>query len=83
MRFATRQEIEYLSATDMMADRDASLIDELARRLDALRCYDQHFSRADWRPRSETVGISEATFHTQEQCAEKHISKFETTCACD
>jgi hypothetical protein len=51
MRFATKQEIEYLSNNDTMAGRDDKLIYDLARRLDALRRYDQHFCVADWRPR--------------------------------
>jgi hypothetical protein len=49
MRFATRQEIEYLSAMDGNG-RDHKLIRELSRQLDALRRYDQCFSEADWRP---------------------------------
>jgi hypothetical protein len=31
--------------------KDASLIDELGRKLDALRRFDQYFCDADWRPR--------------------------------
>ncbi len=48
--FAARDEIEYLSALDGKAFQDPVVIREMARRLDALRRYDQHFYDADWRP---------------------------------
>jgi hypothetical protein len=51
MRFATRSEIEYLDAADGHAETDASLIDEMTRRLDALRRMDQYVCKADWQPR--------------------------------
>jgi hypothetical protein len=50
MRFATRNEIEYLHSIDGDTDADAGTIDEMTRQLDALRRFDQNFSRADWRP---------------------------------
>jgi hypothetical protein len=50
MRFATRQEIEYLGSLDAKTSKDSDLIDEMSRRLDALRRYDQLFSDSDWRP---------------------------------
>ena len=50
MRFATRNEIEYLSAIDGDAKTDAGTIDEMTRRLDALRRFDQNFFEADWQP---------------------------------
>jgi hypothetical protein len=49
-----------------MSAADEFLVYDLIRRLDALRRYDQHFSRADWRPqrhpgdRSSTNGSPRA-----------------------
>jgi hypothetical protein len=51
MQFATRHEIEYLSNHDKVAVADATFVHEMARQLDALRRYDQHFCDADWLPR--------------------------------
>ncbi len=48
--FAARNEIEYLSSMDGKAFQDPIVIREMARRLDALRRYDQHFYDASWRP---------------------------------
>jgi hypothetical protein len=50
MRFATLQEIEYLDSVDGKTPTDLGLIDEMSRRLDALRCLDQFFCKEDWRP---------------------------------
>ena len=50
MRFATRNEIEYLGSVDGRATESVDLIDEMCQRLDALRRYDQNFSDSDWRP---------------------------------
>jgi hypothetical protein len=50
MRFATRNEIEYLNAIDGESVADAHTIDEMTRWLDALRRFDQNFCQADWRP---------------------------------
>ncbi len=50
MRFATTREIEYLNSMDGQGE-DANLVREMARRLDALRRYDQYVREADWRPR--------------------------------
>ena len=52
MRCAARSEMEYLGAARGRNREDASLVEELGRRLDALRCYDQVFCDADWRPRT-------------------------------
>jgi len=50
MRFATMQEIEYLGSVDVKTPTDSGLIDEMSRRLNALRCLDQFFCKDDWRP---------------------------------
>jgi hypothetical protein len=50
MRFATRNEIEYLGSVDGHVTESAELIDDMCQRLDALRRYDQNFSASDWRP---------------------------------
>jgi hypothetical protein len=41
MRSASRKEILYLNSVDGKAAHDASLINEMSRRLDALRRFDQ------------------------------------------
>ena len=41
MRSASAKEIEYLSATAGKSSEDVSFINEMSRRLDALRCFDQ------------------------------------------
>jgi hypothetical protein len=46
------QEIEYLDLADGETPSDWGLIDEMSRRLDALRCLDQFFCQEDWRPES-------------------------------
>jgi hypothetical protein len=56
MRYANQHEIEYLGLLSGKASGDVEMMDELRRRLDALRCYDQNFSESDWRPRM--VGTS-------------------------
>jgi hypothetical protein len=56
MQFAAKREIEYLSGNDRVTAADTAFIHEMARRLDALRRYDQHFSDADWRPRRPRNG---------------------------
>jgi hypothetical protein len=50
MWFTTRKEIEYLNAIDLQAAGNRCLVDELSRRLDAVRRYDQHYCAADWHP---------------------------------
>ena len=50
MRFATMHEIEYLDSVDVTTPTDSGLIDEMSRRLNALRCFDQFFCKDDWRP---------------------------------
>jgi hypothetical protein len=52
MRGAARYEMEYLSAAQGRNREDSNLAQELGRRLDALRRYDQFFGDADWRPRT-------------------------------
>jgi hypothetical protein len=52
MRSAATREMEYLGAIRGRNTEDANLARELGRRLEALRRYDQHFSDADWQPRS-------------------------------
>jgi hypothetical protein len=44
--------MEYLSAARGRNREDENLAQELGRRLDALRRYDQLFGVADWRPRT-------------------------------
>jgi hypothetical protein len=51
MRSAAGYEMEYLSAARGRNGDDSNLAQELGRRLDALRRYDQLFGDADWRPR--------------------------------
>ena len=58
MRFAARKEMDYLSASRGRNTEDAGLIQELGRRLEALRRYDQYFCHADWRPRRGSNGRS-------------------------
>jgi len=50
MRLATTKEIEYLGAVDGKTASDAGLIDEMSRRLDVLRRFDQCFCDEDWHP---------------------------------
>lgn len=50
MPYANQHEIEYLGAVGGNAAADREMIDEMRRRLDALRRYDQSFSDNDWRP---------------------------------
>jgi len=52
MRGAARYEMEYLGAARGRNREDAKLVQELGRRLDALRRFDQCFGDADWRPRT-------------------------------
>ena len=52
MRSAARYEMEYLIAARGRNGDDANLAQELGRRLDALRRYDQLFGDSDWRPRT-------------------------------
>ena len=52
MGSSTWNEIEYLGSIEGKSNEDAALMREMSRRLDALRCFDQNFSDADWRPRS-------------------------------
>ena len=51
---ATR-EMEYLGATRDGTLEDEHLAQELGRRLEALRRYDQHFCDSDWRPRENRI----------------------------
>jgi hypothetical protein len=50
MSYSTRNEIEYLSSIGAQSSVDLQLIQEMSRRLDALRRYDQYFCAADWMP---------------------------------
>lgn len=50
MTFATRNEIEYLSALDQEASIDRGLFEEPGDRLEALRRYDQCIEETDWHP---------------------------------
>jgi hypothetical protein len=50
MRFAATKEIEYLSSRCGHGSEDTGLVEELSRRLEALRRYDQVFCHADWLP---------------------------------
>lgn len=52
MRHAIQHEIEYLGVLSSKTHGDQEMIDELRQRLDALRCYDQNVSEADWHPRA-------------------------------
>ncbi|HEX4412865.1 MAG TPA: hypothetical protein VH107_04500 [Lacipirellulaceae bacterium] len=57
-----RHEMEYLGSIDTSpfmdpgASVDATMIDEMWHRLDALRCHDQDFDADDWRPRAVRPG---------------------------
>jgi hypothetical protein len=57
MRFAASREMEYLGTTRGRNTEDLRLIEELGRRLEALRRYDQYFCDADWRPQSGPKGL--------------------------
>jgi hypothetical protein len=50
-------EIEYLSRR-ANEKNDTHMIEELSRRLDALRCFDQLVCESDWQPRSQTLGCA-------------------------
>jgi hypothetical protein len=50
MRSTTSNEIEYLGDVEGATAENPRLIREMARRLDALRCFEQRFSEADCRP---------------------------------
>jgi hypothetical protein len=68
MWFTTRKEIEYLNSVDPKTVGNRRLVEELSRRLDALRRYDQHYSDADWRPaqiRSKHAVTAECTLINQ------------------
>lgn len=52
MRSAASNEIDYLGTIEGATAKNARLIREMARRLDALRRFDQSFSEADCRPRA-------------------------------
>jgi hypothetical protein len=56
MRWAAKQEMEYLGALRGRNTEDSNLVRELGRRLEALRRYDQYFCDEDWRPRTERRG---------------------------
>ena len=56
MRSVIRNEIEYLGLNDGLVAADPKLIDEMCRRLDALRRYDQNFCDCDWRPLAAEAG---------------------------
>lgn len=53
MRSTSWDEIDYLSSIDGKATRDDVFMQEMSRQLDALRCFDQLFCDADWRPRPD------------------------------
>jgi hypothetical protein len=55
MRFANQNEIELLGSNDGRVAADSQLIDEMCRRLNALRRYDQNISESDWRPHARDV----------------------------
>jgi hypothetical protein len=55
MTFTTRNEIEYLSSIGPCSLPDPKLIQEMSRRLDALRRYDQHFCDSDWTPEPMSI----------------------------
>ena len=50
MRLATSDEIEYLAGVEGGSAENPRLIREMARRLDALRRFDQSFCEADCLP---------------------------------
>jgi hypothetical protein len=52
---ATSNEIEYLGDIEGIAAENPLLIREMARRLDALRRFDQSFSDADFRPHTSVT----------------------------
>jgi hypothetical protein len=55
MRSAASNEIDYLGAIEGATANNPRLIREMARRLDALRRFDQSFSEADCRPHTGTT----------------------------
>ena len=50
---AAREEMEYIGAVWGRNAEDRTFVEELGRRLNALRCYDQCFCEADFRPNSQ------------------------------
>jgi hypothetical protein len=56
MGYANQHEIEYLGSLAGESAGDRQLIDEMQRRLDALRRNDQNFSNSDRRPRAANAG---------------------------
>jgi hypothetical protein len=56
MRLGACEELEHLNALQGQHGEEAGLIQELGRRLEALRCYDQYFCDSDWHPRAQRGG---------------------------
>jgi hypothetical protein len=56
MRLGASDELAHLSAIQGRNGEDFDLIQELGRRLEALRRYDQYFCDADWHPRAQLRG---------------------------
>jgi hypothetical protein len=50
MRDGIHNELDYLGSIDRDAKSNSAFAEELVRRLDALRRYDQDFDESDWRP---------------------------------
>ena len=59
MRFVTQNEIEYLGSNGGEV-ANPELVNEMCRRLNALRQFDQNFSKNDWQPHAHD-GISPAS----------------------
>lgn len=61
MRFATKNEIEYLGWNEGHGAADPQLIADMCRRLNALRCLDQNISESDWQPHSRAaLGLADS-----------------------
>jgi len=64
MRSATSNEIDYLGAIEGATAENPRLIREMARRLDALRRFDQSFSEADCRPHTGAASHPDSPIRT-------------------
>lgn len=51
-----RNEIDYLGSRDRDRDNYRAFAEEMVRRLDALRRYDQDFDERDWQPNARETG---------------------------
>lgn len=62
MRSVMQNEIEYLGANDGEVANPA-LVDEMCRRLNALRRFEQNINESDWRPQAHKTNSLASSTH--------------------